>query len=122
MIRSHRFLWLASYDIVYYLSQHNRGPNRTSHKDSFDEKYGADTGGSREVGTPDVVHSPAARYAMRYDPSSAEAVLAQLDKLQIKYAQFTFIDFGSRERRAFVGGRRVSFQGGDRSRILAGAS
>ncbi len=95
-------LWLAGYNIVYYLSGRNRGPNRTANKDPFDEKYGTDTSGTREIGTLDVVHSPAARYAVRYDPSSAEAVVAQLDKLRIEYAQFTFIDFGSGKGRALL--------------------
>jgi hypothetical protein len=96
------FLWLAGYNIVYCLSRRNRSPDRTGHTDPFDEKYGTDTGGIREIGSLDVVQSPAARYAVRYDPSSAGAVVAQLNKLQIEYTRFTFIDFGSGKGRALL--------------------
>jgi hypothetical protein len=96
------FIWLASYNIVYHLFRHKRGLNQLSHPDPFDEKYGTDTSGTREIGSLDVVNSPAARYAVRYDPSSAETVGAQLDKLQIEYARFTFIDFGSGKGRVLL--------------------
>ena len=63
--------------------------------DPFDEKYGIDTSGIREIHTLDVLALPAARYAVRYGPSSAESIGARLDTLKIDYSRFAFIDYGS---------------------------
>jgi 16S rRNA G966 N2-methylase RsmD len=95
-------IWLAAYNIIYHALPRDRGPKRLPHPDAFDEKYCTDTGSIREIGSLDVVNTPAARYAVRYDPSSAEWVGAQLDKLQIEYERFGFIDFGSGKGRVLL--------------------
>ena len=68
----------------------------------FDGKYSTDTGGVRDIGTFDVVDAPAARYAVRYDPSSPELVRTQLANLKIGFERFTFIDFGSGKGRVLM--------------------
>jgi hypothetical protein len=50
----------------------------------------------------DVVSASAARYAVRYDPSSPQLVRARLVKLQIDYRRFTFIGFGSGKGRVLM--------------------
>jgi len=96
------FIWLAGYNIVYPILRRNRGQNGQAQADSFDEIYGTDTAGTREIGSLDVVNSPAAQYAGRYDPSNADWVRSQLHQLQIDYARFTFIDFGSGKGRVLL--------------------
>jgi precorrin-6B methylase 2 len=89
------FIWLVGYNLVYYILRRDRNPGQSGRADLFDEKYGTDTGGVREIGSLDLGNVPAARYAVRYDPSNPELVHDQLARLQINYARFVFIDFGS---------------------------
>jgi hypothetical protein len=96
------FIGLAGYNIVYYFLRRRRSTNGLAQAVSFDEKYGTDTDGIREIGSLDAVDLPAARYAVRYDPSSPERVEAQIENLQIEYVHFTFIDFGSGKGRVLL--------------------
>jgi hypothetical protein len=66
----------------------------------------------------DVVSASAARYAVRYDPSSPQLVRARLVKLQIDYRRFTFIGFGSGKGRVLM----VSVRRADWDRLLARAT
>lgn len=97
-----RLIWLAGYNLVYYILQRNRNADGVAQSDIFDRDHGTDTSGVREIGSLDVVSASAARYAVRYDPSSPELVRAELAKLQIDYGRFTFIDFGSGKGRVLL--------------------
>jgi SAM-dependent methyltransferase len=90
-----RLLWLTGYNIVYYAIGRKGRTGAWRHPDPFDEKYGTDTRGIREIRSLDVLALPAARYAVRYGPSNARSVRATLEKLPIEYAQYTFVDYGS---------------------------
>jgi hypothetical protein len=103
-------IWLVGYNVVYRLRAYNRRPHGPAQPDSFDEKYGTDTGGTREIGSLDVVDSPAARFAVRYDPSSEASVRLLLDNLQIDYPRFNFIDFGSGKGRVLLIAGEFPFQ------------
>jgi SAM-dependent methyltransferase len=96
------FIWLVGFNVVYHLRAHNRRPHGPAQPDSFDEKYGTDTGGTREIGSLDVLDSPIARFAVRYDPSSEANVRFLLHNLQIDYSRFDFIDFGSGKGRVLL--------------------
>ena len=96
------FIWLAGYNILYYLLRRNGRRHEVRGADAFDEQYGTETRGIREIASLDIVSSPAARYAVRYDPSSAEWVRAQLQELHIDHAEFAFIDFGSGKGRVLL--------------------
>jgi hypothetical protein len=48
--------------------------------DRFDEKYGTDTAGIREIRTLDAARLPSACYAVRYGPSGEQEVRASLDR------------------------------------------
>src|SRR5215472_8082554 len=89
------FIWLVGYNFTYYILGRHHDPDRTAQFGAFDQRYGTDTDGVREIGTLDVVNTSAARYAVRYDPSSPELVRAQLAGLRIDYTRFVFVDFGS---------------------------
>lgn len=102
-------VWLAGYNIRYLLRR-GRDTSRPANADAFDEVNGTDTGGVREIGTLDVVNSAAARYAVRYDPSSAELVRAQLARIRIDYTRFTFIDFGSGKGRVLLVAAELPFK------------
>lgn len=78
--------------------------------DAFDANYGTNTGGVREIGSLDVIHATSARYAVRYEPSNAQSVQAELDKLVIDAARFTFIDFGSGKGRVLLVAAGVPFK------------
>jgi SAM-dependent methyltransferase len=88
-------IWLAGYNGAHLIRGLARRRHRPSPTDLFDEEHGTDTGGLRSIASLDVIASPVARYAVHYEPSSAQLVRAQLDKLEIDAARFTFIDFGS---------------------------
>jgi SAM-dependent methyltransferase len=103
------FIWLAGYNLVYYLFLRDRKASPSRRADLFDEKYGTDTGGVREIGSLDVVNAHAARYAARYDPSNPELVRNQLSRLQLDYGRFTFIDFGSGKGRVLLTAARFPF-------------
>ena len=96
------FIWLAGYNLVYYISRRDRNADRTAQADAFDGNYGTETSGMREIGTLDVVSAAAARYAVRYDPSNPQVVRTLISTLQIDYSRFTFIDFGSGKGRALL--------------------
>jgi SAM-dependent methyltransferase len=70
--------------------------------DAFDSKYGTDTASFRDIRDLDAIALPAALFAGRYEPSSAEFVRSALERLQIDPKQFTFIDFGSGKGRALL--------------------
>ncbi|HWX33984.1 MAG TPA: class I SAM-dependent methyltransferase [Steroidobacteraceae bacterium] len=89
------FIRLAARNLVHHALGRDRSVNILPHIDSFDEKYGTDTAGIREIGSLDVIASAAARYAVRYQPSSAQLVRVELENLNIDPPRFTFVDFGS---------------------------
>jgi hypothetical protein len=96
------FLKLAIDNIVYHV---RRGAGRVvmpPQLDSFDEKYGTDTAGTREIRTLDAAGLPSACYAVRYGPSGEQDVRASLEKLGIDPGDFTFIDFGSGKGRVLL--------------------
>jgi SAM-dependent methyltransferase len=103
-------MWLVSYNLRYHTFRRDRNIGKSGHADLFDEKYGTDTGGVREIGTLDVVNAPAARYAVRYNPSNPELVRAQLARLEIDYARFVFIDFGSGKGRVLLAAAAFPFK------------
>jgi hypothetical protein len=96
------FLKLAIDNVVYHV---RRGAGRAAmppQLDPFDEKYGTDTGGIREIRTLDAARLPSACYAVRYGPSGEQDVRASLEKLNIDPINFTFIDFGSGKGRVLL--------------------
>jgi SAM-dependent methyltransferase len=100
--RSFGLLWLAAYNVVYHIRGLVHRVDRQSLTDEFDQKHGTDTGGTRNIVSLDAVDSPAALYAVRYEPSPARLVRDQLNKLNVNEAQFTFIDFGSGKGRVLL--------------------
>jgi len=96
------FVWLVAHNIAHHIRSLNRRGHVTQQVDPFDQKYGAETGGYRDIRSLDVITLPAARYAGRYEPSSAGLVHSQIEKLQIDLERFTFIDFGSGKGRALL--------------------
>jgi len=93
---------LAMYNVVYCVRHRRVRMVMTQKRDAFDEKYGTDTAGIREVRTLDASKLPNARYAVRYGPSGEQGVRASLEKLKIDPRDFTFIDFGSGKGRVLL--------------------
>jgi SAM-dependent methyltransferase len=94
--------WLIGYNIVYHVSRRGRHTAVAQQMDAFDSKYGTDTATYRDIRGLDVITLPAARFAGRYEPSSAELVRSALERLHIDPERFTFIDFGSGKGRALL--------------------
>ena len=87
-------IWVAAYNLYHLIGRKGRsGGSRGA--DPFDEEFGTDTDGIREIRSLDVLALPAARYAVRYGPSGVQGVRSALDKLPIDHTRFTFIDYGS---------------------------
>jgi SAM-dependent methyltransferase len=96
------FIWLAGYNILYYVLRRNRRGPDLEVADAFDERYGTETRGIRDIASLDIVSSPAARYAVRYDPSGADWVRVRLEDLHIDQSDFAFVDFGSGKGRVLL--------------------
>ncbi len=96
------FLKLAIDNVVYHVRRRAARVGRPPQLDPFDEKYGTETGGIREIRTLDAATLPNARYAVRYGPSGEQGVRASLEKLNINPRNFTFIDFGSGKGRVLL--------------------
>ena len=95
-------LSLVAYNAVYHGRRLVYRVNRQSLVEPFDQEHSTDTGRTRNIASLDVIDSPVALYAVRYQPSSVQLVRDQLDKLDIDAAQFTFIDFGSGKGRVLL--------------------
>jgi SAM-dependent methyltransferase len=95
-------IWLTGYNIVYHAVRCNRRLRGPRPADPFDEKYGTETEGVRNIASLDVVSSPNARHAVRYDPSSADWVRGQIARLPIDHARYSFVDFGSGKGRVLL--------------------
>ena len=94
--------WLIGYNIAYHVSRRGRHAPLSQEIDSFDSKYGTDTASFRDIRDLDAIALPAALFAGRYEPSSAELVRSALERLQIDPKRFTFIDFGSGKGRTLL--------------------
>ena len=68
------FLKLAIDNVLYHVSCRAARVRMPPQLDPFDEKYGTDTGGIREIRTLDAAKLPSACYAVRYGPSAEEGV------------------------------------------------
>lgn len=95
-------LWLVAYNAAYHARALVFPVHRQSLVDRFDQEHGTDTGGTRTTASLDVVDLPVAIYAVQYEPSDAQLVRDQLDKLDIDPAQFTFVDLGSGKGRVLL--------------------
>ena len=92
---------MAAYNVVRCISRVG-GTGASREPDPFDQQYGSDTAGIREIRTLDVLASPAAPYAVRYGPSSAQCVREVLDLLELDHRRFCFIDYGSGKGRVLL--------------------
>jgi hypothetical protein len=96
------FVKLTLHNIVYYVRRRWTRAIASPTLDAFDEKYGTDTSGIREIRTLDASILPNACYAVRYGPSGEQGVRGSLLKLKIDPTDFTFIDFGSGKGRVLL--------------------
>jgi hypothetical protein len=95
-------VWLIGYNIAHHFRRCRQHAGRLQRIDEFDSKFGTDTAGYRDIRSLDVAALPAAPYAGRYEPSNAELVRSELDRLPIDPQRFTFIDFGSGKGRVLL--------------------
>ena len=95
-------VWLVVYNVTYHTLGLVCRVSHQSSVDDFDEEHGTDTDGTRTIASLDVVASPVALYAVQYQPTGAQLLRDQLDKLNIDVAQFTFVDFGSGKGRVLL--------------------
>jgi SAM-dependent methyltransferase len=104
-LRRHRpagLIRLAAHNACYHIRAIAQRQRRALRADPFDREHGTDTAGQRNIASLDVIDSPAAPYAVHYEPSSAQLVRRELAKLSIDAARFTFIDFGSGKGRVLL--------------------
>src|SRR5215469_2021214 len=103
------FLYLVAYNIVYHISGRDHSAKLSRAGDSFDQRYGTDTRQVREIGSLDANRAAAAQWAVRYEPSSAKRVWEILERLNIDYPRYSFIDFGSGKGRVLLIGGQFHF-------------
>jgi hypothetical protein len=96
------FTRLAGRNLVHYTVGPRRGARPSPSDVSFDQEFGTDTAGTREIGSLDVTELAAARHAVRYEPSSPQLIRVALEKLSIDPSGFTFVDFGSGKGRVLL--------------------
>jgi SAM-dependent methyltransferase len=94
------FIRLSLYNIA--IRAQSQRPAAPPAADPFDEKYGTDTSGIREVGSLEIRDLAAARSARRYEPSGWNRVQAVLAELAIDYRDYSFVDFGSGKGRVLI--------------------
>lgn len=75
----------------------------------FDKAFNTDTEAIREIGSLDI-ESENAKYAVRYQPSSASMVSNLLSELDIDYSQFSFLDFGAGKGKVLLLAGKFPFQ------------
>jgi predicted RNA methylase len=94
-----RFFRLAVYNAWCALRlARRRGP---LNGDDFDAAHGTDTARVLEISSLHI-ESPNARYAVRYQPSSAALVKKAIEWLDIDLSDLTFVDFGSGKGRVVL--------------------
>jgi predicted RNA methylase len=75
----------------------------------FDEEHGVET--ATWVRVPELDTSSAnVEYAVRYEPSSVEEFHLLMDKLQVDYQDFTFVDYGSGKGRVLMLAAELPFK------------
>lgn len=87
------FCRLLVRNAIYYASRLGRPDGPDESDVAFDRAYRIDTARVREIGTLDI-DSPNARYAVRYQPSDSDVVTGILNRLSIRWGDFTFVDYG----------------------------
>lgn len=76
---------------------------------SFDELWGTDTTGIRELGSLDI-SVERARHGVRYQPSDAENLLMILDELDLTFSDYIFIDYGCGKGRIILAASQLPFR------------
>ena len=76
------FIKLAVDNVVYSLRRSAARVVMPPQLDPFDEEYGTNTDGIREIRTLDAAALPNACYAVRYGPSGEQGVRESLGKLR----------------------------------------
>lgn len=103
------FVRLIAYNAVYYAGGRARRVAKARRNDRFDDKYGTETAGIREIGSLRD-QSAATRFAVQYQPSSEGAVRGSIRHLNIPFSDFIFIDFGSGKGRVLLVAAEFSFR------------
>src|SRR5271163_949914 len=119
------FVRLAPYNVAYRVRNRRQSTGIPGHIDQFDDKYGTDTSGIREIGSLDIVTNAAAPSAVRYQPSGGDEVRAALAQLKIDYREYSLIDFGSGKGRVLIVAAEFAFKeviGVEFSRELHGSA
>jgi len=75
------------------LAERSAGP-RPVKSNIVDEKYGTDTAGTVKLHNLDI-RSPNYRYAIYYQPTHIPTLTTVLERLSVRYEDYTFIDYGS---------------------------
>lgn len=97
---------LLVHNLKHYWSTLGSHPHSTRHQ--FDEQFQIDTEHISEIGSLHI-DSPNAKYAIRYEPSAPRLVRRILSALNIRYRDFTFLDFGAGKGRVLLIGSEFPF-------------
>lgn len=101
---------LAAKNVVHLGLQATPRARRVRAQDrAFDQRWGTDTSGTRNLGSLKV-DSDRARHGVRYQASDDEALRSILDEMAIPYPDYTFIDFGCGKGRIVLAASLYEFK------------
>lgn len=105
------FIYLVRKNLKYYIKELFSGRLlQSTNKSEFDDKFGTDTDGIREIGSLDIALSENNLHANGYEPSPYHVTTKIFRELSIDHTHFSFLDFGSGKGRVLLIASQLPFK------------
>lgn len=105
------FIYLVRKNLKYYIEELFSGRLlQSANKSEFDDEFGTDTDGIREIGSLDIALSENNLHANGYEPSPYHVTTKIFWELSIDHTHFSFLDFGSGKGRVLLIASQLPFK------------
>lgn len=105
------FIYLVRKNLKYYIEELFSGRLlQSTNKSEFDDEFGTDTDGIREIGSLDIALSENNLHANGYEPSPYHFTTKIIRELSIDHTHFSFLDFGSGKGRVLLIASQLPFK------------
>jgi SAM-dependent methyltransferase len=105
------FIYLVRKNLKYCIEELFSGRLlQSTNKSKFDDEFGTDTDGIREIGSLDIALSENNLHANGYEPSPYHVTTKVLRELSIDHRNFSFLDFGSGKGRVLLIASQLPFK------------
>ena len=105
------FIYLVRKNLKYYIEELFSGRLlQSTNKSEFDDEFGTDTDGIREIGSLDIALSENNLHANGYEPSPYRVTTKVFRELSIDHRHFSFLDFGSGKGRVLLIASQLPFK------------